>query len=431
VSLRFIELERFRNFAFLSLELDLRGGILEAPNGRGKTNFLEAVHYLSLFRSFRGAPDGELATFGERAFRVRGDAEAAGGGTRNVGVSVEGARKRLSVNGRPGRPADHVGAVTSVVLSPEDIRLVQGDPGRRRRYLDVVLALSSRRYLKALQEYRRVLRQRNRVLQAGAGRALIEPWTEQLVEHGARILADRLRFLSRWGGRLGEISARLAGSAAGAVRWSYEGSVTEAGDPADVLAEQWEGAAQRVPVLVDATPGPVTAAGAPRFRDELAAEETASDAAADAADAEGAMDERAPMAALAELLREELERKAVPERRRGMTLAGPHRDDVCIRIGDHSGRDLRRFGSQGEQRTVALALRVLESEVLTHERGELPIVLLDDVFSELDPARSRALLAFLAEGQQAFLTTPKSLAVELPFELPRYTVEDGRMRLVS
>ena len=114
-----------------------------------------------------------------------------------------------------------------------------------------------------------------------------------------------------------------------------------------------------------------------------------------------------------------------------MTLAGPHRDDVCIRIGDHAGRDVRKFGSQGEQRTVALALRFLESEVLTHERGELPIVLLDDVFSELDPARSRALLAFLAEGQQTFLTTPKSLAVELPFDLPRYTVEDGRMRLVS
>jgi DNA replication and repair protein RecF len=329
------------------------------------------------------------------------------------------------VNGRPGRPADHVGAVTSVVLSPDDIRLVQGDPARRRRYLDVVLALSSRRYLKASQEYRRVLRQRNRVLQAGSGPALIEPWTEQLVEHGARILAARLRFLSRWSGRLAEISARLAGSSAATVRWSYEGSVTEAGDPTDVLAERWEGTAERMPVLVDATAAPLPSGEAPRFGAALGSASPVSDE-----EPHEPVDARS-VAVLAELLREELDRKALPERRRGMTLAGPHRDDVCIRIGDHAGRDARRFGSQGEQRTIALALRFLESDVLTHERGELPIVLLDDVFSELDPSRSRALLAFLAEGQQVFLTTPKPLAVELPFDLPRYTVEDGRVRLAS
>ncbi len=429
MSLRFIELERFRNFASLSLELDLRGGILEAPNGRGKTNFLEAVHYLNLFRSFRGVPDGELTTFGERSFRIRGDAESDEGVTRRVGVSVEGSRKRLSVDGREGRPAEHVGAVTSVVLSPDDIRLVRGDPARRRRYLDVVLALSSRRYLKALQEYRRVLRQRNRVLQAGAGHALIEPWTEQLVEHGAWILGNRLRFLSRWGGRLGEISARLAGSPAAAVRWSYECSAAAPAEPASALAERLEVVAEPVAALVDVLDA---ATGLVEPGDGLRMGHGSSgEALQGSAPAAAPPEESAPaLAALAELLREELDRKAVPERRRGMTLAGPHRDDVCIRIGDRESRDVRRFGSQGEQRTVALALRFLEAEVLTHERGELPIVLLDDVFSELDAGRSRELLAFLAADQQVFLTTPKSLAVELPFELPRYTVEDGRVRLV-
>ncbi len=418
MSLRFIELERFRNFPSLSLELDLRGGVLEAPNGRGKTNLLEALHYLSLFRSFRGAPDVELAAFGEQGFRIRGEAVAQdGSATRQVGVGVEGAHKRLAIDGRERRLAEHVGAVASVVLCPDDIRLVQGDPARRRRYLDVVLALSSRRYLKASQEYRRVLKQRNRVLQTGGGLALLEPWTEQLVEHGAAIVAERLRFLARWGARLGVISGRLAGTPEGSVAWSYQSSAAVS-DAVQVVPAPVAGHLDApLPALFEGTASLAEPFG-----------RLVSPAGADAGEAA-----EFDALALAGALREEFARRATVERRRGMTLAGPHRDDLgfWIGAGEGPGRDLRRFGSQGEQRTAALALRFLEAEVLTHERGELPIVLLDDVFSELDPARSRELLGFLAPGQQVFLTTPKPLAVELPIDLPRHTIEGGRLRPVS
>jgi DNA replication and repair protein RecF len=462
VSLRFIELERFRSFPSLSLELDLRGGVLEAPNGRGKTNFLEALHYLNLFRSFRGAPDAELAAFGEQGFRVRGETTVGGGVKHRLGVSVEGSRKRLSIDGREARPAEHVGAVTSVVLSPDDIRLVQGEPSRRRNYLDVVLALSSRRYLKALREYRRVLKQRNRVLQTGGGHALLEPWTEQLVEHGGVILRERLRFLERWGTRLGEISGGLAGSPEGAARWTYECSAQAVAERAARTVAEGPGAATQSGAAVTEHRDEVIEPGASRVPPTTA--KTLAGSALAAVLPEGPPP---PEVALAEALREDLARMAMLERRRGMTLAGPHRDDLSLRIGvgasepealvaplagegvearrsgdgeapsgyGSGGRrvecDLRRFGSQGEQRTVALALRFLETQVLAHERGDLPMVLLDDVFSELDPGRSRELLAFLAPGQQVFLTTPKPLAVELPVELPRYTVEDGRVRLVS
>jgi DNA replication and repair protein RecF len=389
VTLLSIELERFRNFPSLSLELDPRGGVLEAPNGRGKTNFLEAVHYLNLFRSFRGVPDSELPTFGENGFLVRGEVEGLDGRRRRVGVALDGGRKRLSVDGRPGRPADHAGTALSVVLGPSDIRLVQGSPARRRRWLDVLLALSSKPYLRAFQAYSRALRQRNRVLlSAPAGDpALLAPWTDQLVAHGAVLIRSRRRFLDEWRPRFAEISARLAGDAASALAWRYESAV-EPLDDSD--------------------------------------------------------------AAVGDALRRELDRRAAVERRRGATLAGPHRDDVAIlarvsrapagsprsdgQDGNGGGpargaeRDLRAFGSQGEQRTAALALRFVETEVLASEREEPPVVLLDDVFSELDPHRSRELLGFLAPGRQVFLTTPRPLALELPIELPRYTVEDGRVR---
>jgi DNA replication and repair protein RecF len=439
VTLLSIELENFRNLPALQLSLDARGAVLEAPNGRGKTNFLEAIHYLTLFRSFRGATDVELVRFGETGFHVRGELAAqAGHPPRGVGIAVEGSRKRLSVDGRAARPAEHVGTALSVVLSPADIRLVQGSPARRRRYLDVALSLCSRRYVRALQDYGRALKQRNRLLQAGgsgAQPALLEPWTEQLARHGAAILEARLRFLARWGARFGEISARLAGSGTGVLGWRYESAVAQ---PTEILQETLAGAglpaesAGSVPSPVGALApadgsGPSVARHAAGGTDPAPRGETApaweSGTELPLRDAEGGC-------GLESALRAALERRAFLERRRGLTLVGPHRDDLQIYALGSDGveRDLRRFGSQGEQRTAALALRFLECEVLTRERNQLPVVLLDDVFSELDPRRSKELLTFLTPGQQVFLTTPKPLLLELPVELPRYTVAAGTVR---
>ncbi|MFN2433082.1 MAG: DNA replication/repair protein RecF [Gemmatimonadota bacterium] len=389
--LQSLELDSFRSFPSLALQLDARGGVLEAPNGRGKTNFLEAIHYLSLFRSFRGATDAELPTFGARAFRVRGEVMDESGRRRSVGAAVEGARKQISVDGARLRPAEAIGTALSVILSPSDIRLVQGSPARRRRYLDVVLSLVSPRYLRALQEYRRALKQRNRVLQAAGGGlsahgALLAPWTEGVAAHGGVILAERHRFLARWGQRFADISERLGGSAAAALAWRYESTIV-------VTVEE----VARRPQLA------LVGAGAAEDED----------------------DPPGDAAPFVDALRQELDRRAPAERRRGMTLAGPHRDDLSLHAEAGAERDLRTFGSQGEQRTAALALRFLEAEVLTRERGQLPVVLLDDVFSELDPRRSRELLGFLAPGQQVFLTTPKPLSDDLALDLPSYAVEAG------
>lgn len=455
-----IELARFRNFPALGLSLDPRGAVLEAPNGQGKTNFLEAVHYLNLFRSFRAAPDAELVRFGESGFRVRGEVERADGRRRAVAVALEGTRKRLAIDGRPSRPAEHIGTALSVILSPGDIRLVQGSPAGRRRYLDVILALSSRRYLRALQEYRRVLQQRNRVLQTGRAAlqpALLEPWTEGLARHGGVILEERRRFLERWAGRLGEISARIAGARAGALTWRYESTVELAPRGAEELQpDDLEPAGSRsstaavVAVLGSAGGAATRPDGAgqradargslqrPHVRQAPAPEtgvaghanaELGGDRSGDGDNGYTGSPAGAALAAAESALRIELERRAPMERRRGLTLAGPHRDDFSIRASGEAGvdRDLRKYGSQGEQRTAALALRFLESEVLGRERGELPIVLLDDVFSELDPQRSRELLGFLAPEQQVFLTTPRPLASDLDLDLPRYRVASGTL----
>ena len=349
--LQSIAVRDFRNLARADLGLPPDGMVVIGENGQGKTNLLEAIYYLELFRSVRGARDQDLVRFGAPGFHIAAEIETDGPHEISVGFERATRRKRVRVDGGdPERLSDAIGSLPAVMFAPGDVELVAGAPSARRRYLDIMLALSSRRYLAALQRYRVALGHRNAALR-DAGRSgrrddRIAVWEPPLAEHGAALWKARLEWIER----SAEHFARLC-SAIG------------------------EGA-------------PVTM----RYASTVAPSE----------DLVGAL-----AAAMAE--------RRASDVRRALTHTGPHRDDLVLTVG---GRELRTFGSAGQHRTAAIALRMVEAETLSDRRGGRPLMLLDDPFAELDLRRAARIVDLLAqEGLgQTILAVPRES--DIPVGLP-------------
>lgn len=372
VALAALSIRDFRNLVHVELEVPGAGMAIVGPNGHGKTNLLEAIHYLHTLRSVRGARDVDLVRFGADAFHVRARLVGASVDVMGVGFARAARRKKVTMDGVAcERLADAFGAVPSVMFSPRDVELVAGAPTERRRYLDIALATTSRRYLTALQRYRAALVRRNASLREavrrgdGVGRATV--WEPALAEAGATLWCERVRW-SRWAApRLDALCAAIG---------------------------------ERQRVTLD-------------YHTALAVPGEA------AGDEEGARVE----------LSAALERDRAQDLRRGLTHSGPHRDDLSLKLG---GKAMRTFGSAGQQRTTAIALRLLERETLRERGGRAPLVLLDDPFAELDVERARRILRVLREGSagQTFLVVPR--AGDVPAEytsLPRYEIHDGALAL--
>ncbi|WP_420125853.1 DNA replication/repair protein RecF [Longimicrobium sp.] len=366
-----LHLRNYRNFAEQVLELPAQGAAIVGDNGQGKTNLLEAVYYLEIFRSFRGAPDEQLVRFGEDVFRVEGRLEDDEGRSRSVSAAFDrrGRKKKVAVNSaEPERLGDALGQVGAVIFSPSDVELVSGGPGGRRRFLDIVLSLAEPGYLHALQRYRQTLFQRNTLLRKNSPRAMVELWDAGLVAAGSRVAAARAAWVREHANSFAEHYARVAGGHPG--HMTYASSAPELGEAA--------------------TPADIAAA----FAQALA-------------------------------------KNADREQRRGMTLVGPHRDDLRFTIGgvDGGALELRTYGSGGQQRTAAIALRMVEAETIHAVRGREPIILLDDVFAELDPGRSQRIVDWIENedgGGQVILTSPKPTDFELRGQLlPRWGIRDG------
>jgi DNA replication and repair protein RecF len=341
----------FRNLAHVELDAPRDGFVLIGENGQGKTNVLEAIHYLHLLRSSRGARDQDVVRFGSDGFHLRAIVETDYEHEISVGFERAGKRKRVRLDARiPEKLSDALGALPSVLFSPDDVALVTGAPSGRRRYLDIMLALTSRRYLHSLQRYRTALAHRNAALRDPMrSTATVSVWEQPLAEFGAQLLVERRQWVAGVEAAFASLSATIGET--GDARLRYSSTVAPADDSSSAIAR--------------------------------------------------ALDE-----------------KRASDMRRGVTQVGPHRDDLAMTL---DGRDVRVFGSAGQQRTSAIVLRMLEAATFTERTTRAPIFLLDDPFAELDMRRSTRILEWLTrEGAgrgQTILAVPRE--TDIPSELTR------------
>ncbi|HEV8197719.1 MAG TPA: DNA replication and repair protein RecF [Gemmatimonadales bacterium] len=346
----------FRNLADLDLALPPGGAVFLGPNGHGKTNLLELLYYPVLFRSLRGARDIDVTRHGEAGFHLTLTLED-GRTPRELsaGFRCAGKRKRLLLDGvEPDRLGDALGHWLAVAFLPTDLRLVQGAAAERRQYLDRVLSLADREYLRALSRYRAALAQRNAALRQHRP-DLAGAFDIAIASAGSLLVARRLAWSAAYQEPLTVTCIALGETAEVTLR--YRGDDTLA-DPA-----RWP---------------------------DLFARAASRDAA------------------------------------HGVTTVGPHRHDLDLRI---DGRSLREVGSTGQQRTAALALKLLERETLAAASGAEPVLLLDDVFAELDRRRQHRLAARLLAGgaRQTFITSPREDELPDGFHLEMLAVDTGRV----
>jgi DNA replication and repair protein RecF len=349
VWLRRISARDFRNFEKLDLDIPSAGLAIIGENGQGKTNLLESIYYMQVLRSVRGARDQDLVRFGAKGFHIAASCEMSSVHEISVGFETRGKKKKVTIDGSvAARLSEAFGSLPSVMFSPRDIQLVSGSPGERRRFLDLVLALSSRRYLTSLQLYRAALARRNAALREAArtsDESAASVWEPALAEHGATLICARMEWVRERTDEFTRLTTAIGET--GTARMSYATSVPRDADVRDALEK----------------------AHARHRRHDL---------------------------------------------RRGMTHSGPHRDDLNLTL---DGRDLRLFGSAGQQRTAAIALRMLESATIRSSRGVAPVLLLDDPFAELDVKRSGRILELLRDAGlgQTILVVPR--ATDIPPEL--------------
>ncbi len=377
-----LALEQFRSYSVAELHPEPGLTIVAGPNGAGKTNLLEAVFVGVTGRSPRAAADHELVRHGAAYGRVRLDlADPAGGDGVRVeallpGVTApDGLRKRVSVNGLPRRSGSLGETVRAVLFRPEEMHLLVGSPSERRRFLDAIVAQRSRRSARDLVELARVLAQRNALLRAirreEATADGIPFWDEQLAAVGARVMGARLDLVRELSERIGPLHDAVAPTdeVGDQVRVSY----------VDSLKEAW-------PERGAAEPGDLEAAYRRR---------------------------------IADVRQKELWN--------GVSLVGPQRDDLRVEL---AGREVATHASRGQQRTIILALKLAETDLLG-DGGPRPIVLLDDLFSELDPVRSERALDLLIERGQVLVTMADTsvLPAARRARVPIWQVDDGRLSL--
>ncbi len=379
-----LTLHDFRSYAELDLALGPGVTSFVGRNGQGKTNLVEAVDYLSRLASHRSSVDAPLVRSGAERGLVRA-AVVRDGRTATLEVEINpGRSNRARVNRSPlPRARELLGLLRTVVFAPEDLALVKGDPGERRRFLDDLLVLRAPRLAGVRADYERVLRQRSTLLKsagparrgADAGLATLEVWDEHLVAAGSELLAARLQLAHALGPYLGK---------------AYE-AVARGASRNDAQAEY-------------------------RCSFELP----------------GAVGEPVPdRAALARAMRMELARRRDDELARGVCLVGPHRDDLLCTLGNEELRlPVRGYASHGESWSFALALRLASYDLLRAD-GDDPILILDDVFAELDTSRRDQLAELVAGAEQVLVTAAVEADVPAALAGTRYAVADGAVRRVD
>ncbi|RNA65739.1 DNA replication and repair protein RecF [Prosthecochloris sp. ZM_2] len=362
MKLNTIKLQHFRKHD--NLEFSPSGGItlVYGPNGTGKSNILEAIHFCALARGMNNAPDRECMNFAADHFLLQGFFESDLEVACDIQVSYsprEGKRISLNKSDLP-RFSDLIGVVPCVTFSPLELPVVNGPPGERRRFVDSALCQISRTYLERLQQYRRILQQRNALLSKAAYephyKQSIHLWTEHLAEAAAAVMTDRLHFLEEFSVAVDEVFSLMGIGETPSI--SYRSSLGMSGD----------------------------LAGFDVIKDFI-------------------------FSRFSDINEQEIQRK--------QTLIGPHRDDFLFEI---DGKEVKRYASQGQMRTFLIALKIALQKYIFSKKSEAPVFLLDDIFSELDDIRVEKVLEVIHESGQAIITSASKKNIDFLDEVALHTL---------
>ncbi|WP_168123254.1 DNA replication/repair protein RecF [Paenibacillus sp. HB172176] len=368
MKLTHIALQHYRNYAHLELETPHGVTIFLGSNAQGKTNLLEAIFVLALSKSHRTSKDKELISWEADAARITGSVEKRYGSV-SLDLQFTSQGKKAKINGLEQRKlSDFIGSLNVVMFAPEDLEIVKGTPGVRRRFLDMEIGQVQPGYLHLLQQYGKVLQQRNNYLKnvvpGHVNMTMLEVWNMQLAELGVKIMKKRKHFIQKLQNFAEQIHAGITNGA------------------------------EKLSILYR-----------PSFDIDALQEESV----------------------LFEQFMIKLSQVKDQEIRRGVTLAGPHRDDLAFFIND---KEAQVFGSQGQQRTTALSLKLAEIELIHEEIGEYPLLLLDDVLSELDQNRQTQLIETFQTKVQTFITTTglESVNISKLHDAGIYDVREGTVK---
>ena len=372
---RTLHVRNFRNYDDYTLELDPGVTVLVGRNAQGKTNLVEALQLATSGASFRKPSPAELVAEGEEgcsiALRLEGDGRVV-----DLGCTVRDGKRSFSRNGKKCRAAGVRGVVPSVLFCPDDLDMIKRSASVRRAALDGFGVQLNEQYAQLLGTYERLVEQRNALLkERWCTREMLAAWNDSLAQAGASLLTHRLALLDRIRVRFVEAYAQIAPGEQADI--TYEASVDAVfGDDAGEVAE-----------------GPAAA-----DEDSVAGDRSA----ASAPSARGGVDRTMQVAWWRERMLAALDAVFDDELRRGITLVGPHRDEIRFSI---DGRDARAFASQGQQRSLVLAWKVAEVAVTRDILGRPPLLLLDDVMSELDAERREAFVRGIEDEVQTVITT--------------------------
>ncbi len=342
-----LRLINFRNYKNVHLKFHPRLNIFIGNNAQGKTNLLESIYVCAVGKSFRTNRDREMISIGKQQAYIRTKLENTYG---DVDIEIklsEESRKNIKINQiHLKKMGELLGNLNVVLFSPEDLKLVKGGPGERRKFMDREISQMFSKYYYVLGRYGKILQHRNRLLKTNRGEGPeLEIWNEQLAAAGALIISYRRNFIRKIDLLARLMHRKITGSAE-TLEIEYDSNINiKKDDETDIIKKN---------------------------------------------------------------MLKKLKNSINTDIRRGSTTAGPHRDDIILRV---NGLDMRKYGSQGQQRTVVLSLKLAEIELIKGEVGEYPVLLLDDVMSELDLKRQNYLIDNL-KNVQTFITTTMMEHVE-------------------
>ena len=369
------KLVNFRNYANLDLKINSMVNVIYGGNAQGKTNFLEGIYYAAFGFPFRTKTDDEVKQFGKEGFLTEIEYQDNYGKNKLVVKRYKEqnkTKKTMTFNDNNISSKEHYGLLNIVLFGPDDLQIVKGEPGLRRKFLDMEIAQINKYYYQLLVKYNKLLAQRNRFLKNNKETPNVD-WEE----------------LNSWDQELSKVAADVY-----AIR---QVNLQKINAMSSVIYHKLTGKKETLEINYILTP---------------ASEEETQDNSQDSAQ-------------IVYFYLNELKKRRKLDLLRGYTSIGPHRDDLLIKV---DGNNLRAFGSQGQQRSAALALKLAEVEFIKETKEEYPVLLLDDVMSELDENRRQQLLSFINGKVQTFITLNDKKLVENLVESKYFKVEKGSIK---